>query len=763
MSDQEIRTIRGTVVRLHYQSPKFCAGKLAPVREDVTRPGEISFAGNVFVRPGEPVVLAGHWEDHKTYGRQFKATARVFQDRLDVAGLAAWLAHHGSAIGIGKAKAEQIASEFGENFAGVLCDNPEQIAILCRVPLDNVRALAESWSEHEEENNVGTRLAAYQLTSAQIHTLYDKFKGSIVPLLEADPYLLMGEIPGFGFDTVDKIAKKLGIPATHPGRLRAGILYALQSKRNDGSTCMDRLDLIEQTLNSLGLDVPNAENLIGSKVDETVRAGQELFAVRQGDREWVALASCWHNEQTIAAFLRTASNPNLGWSDQEVNLAGASLNGIVLDESQQRAIAMACKYRACLITGGAGSGKSTLIASYANLCRDAGLHVVLVAPTGKAARRLEEVTKGEFVASTIHRLLEYRVAGTLREKEDGDGHDGKNYETIKYTGFQRNAKNPISADVLVVDESSMLDSSLAAALIDAIPPKTSVVFVGDHHQLPPVGAGALLRDAITRELMPVTLLGQCHRQAGPLKQNAAAVLLGVVNPTVSLESQSPWIVSSKLHTAADVVRNVEKLFTEILSGSHGYDVIRDVQFLTPKHDLDIGTRALNSLLQRLHQESLGVTVEPTPRDAYRKLYVGDKVIQNKNDYALGIMNGHQGVVVQTNPLVVQFEDREIEIPSSCSGNIGLAYALSVHKTQGSEFPCVVVICHSSHGKFCNRNLLYTAVTRAKTTCIILGDSYGISQAAKNVTANLRCTLLPVLLDTTSVVVSSLSSDAITGD
>lgn len=399
-----------------------------------------------------------------------------------------------------------------------------------------------------------------------------------------------------------------------------------------------------------------------------------------------------------------------------------------LDESQRRAVVMALSRRACICAGGAGVGKTTIIRAIYSLYKRVGLRCSLCAPTGKAARRMEQLVPGAR-ASTIHRLLEY---------QGGRGSIG---------GFQRNEANPLSDHAVIVDESSMCDSALVAALLAAVPSSCSITFVGDHHQLPPVGAGAFLRDCIARELLPMTILNQCHRQAGPLKTNAAAILQGVVAPTVKLDGKDagPWYVHDRLADTRDVLATVERLWREVLPRWE-YDVIKDVQFLTPQHSGPIGTRAINALLQRLHQKSLGVEVEVIDPEKRPKLYRGDKVICTRNNYELDVMNGAMGTVLDAKHLTVDFEGRPVYFPAEFRGDVELGYALTPHKFQGSEIPCAITLVHKSNSYMLHRNWLYTAATRASKTNIIMGDAVGIRRAAERIVTNQRRTLLPTLVD-----------------
>lgn len=725
MAEEQERTIRGTVTGLFCQHPGFCAGRLRPARSDVARDGEIRFAGKVYVREGEAVALRGRWVDHEKFGRQFEASERLVEESCTPDALAAWLRVHGDADGIGPSRAAKIAREFGDNFAGWLRDDPEQVAITAGVPLDTVRRLAESWGRQEQMNRVGLGLAKYELTANQIHALYEKFKGSVVAILEENPYLLVGEVPGLGFRRVDEIARKVGVPPGHPGRLDAALAFCLsEAAEGEGSTCLEAGELAGRAADCLGEELDAAFAEAAASRAAGLAAAGKLSAADGGGARFYALPRHHRHERAVASFLASA-NAGGPRGDGGASRALASPCCGGLDESQARAVATALRNRASLVSGGAGSGKTFVVRAVANALREQGRTVALCAPTGKAARRLEEVVSG-FEASTIHRLLEYRRS---------------------LGGFQRNPDNPLDADAVIVDEFSMVDAELAFHLLQAVGPGAKVVLVGDHHQLPPVGPGALLRDCIRHELLPLALLNQCHRQAGALKRNCQAVLRGEVPDTEPAPpgEPGPWYVHRGLHTQADVASYAERLFAETLPGRLGYCVARDVQFLTAQHKGPLGTRALNALFQRLHQRSLGVEV---PRrddpEARPPLLAGDKVIQTRNNYDLDVMNGHQGVVLTASPLAVRFGDRDVEVPKDCVGDVELAYCLTPHKCQGSEFPCVVVVAHKANAFMMHRNWLYTAVTRARRTCVVLGDPDGVARAARRVVNNQRRTLLPLL-------------------
>lgn len=725
MANEKI--IRGTITRLFFASPKFSAAKLLPEREDVTRGGEISIAGAFFAEKYEYVIVEGEWTTHERFGRQFKVSRQIHEiGAISVGGLAGWLAAHLEAKGIGPVKAEAIAREYKSDFTQILRDDPEQIAIFAKLDIEDVRKLSESWFAHEERNVIGTQLAEFELTPHQIHAIYDRFKGAAVKLLKENPYLLVGEVDGLGFKRVDGIAQKVGISETHPGRFAASLRHCLIEVQDAGSTCMGRENLAGTALELLSYHGSDAQQRLAEAIAAAVE-DKKIVPFEAPDGMYYALPWNWTYERTIADFLATANRANPHFEHVEDIGAMVARNSSLeiegvhgsLDESQQRAVCMALSNRACLISGGAGAGKTTIISSIVRHYLARGLEVRLCAPTGKASRRIEEIVGHE--AETIHRMLKYNPRLGWPEIE-------------------------LDADVVICDESSMIPAELAYRLFRAIGRQTALVLVGDHHQLPPVGAGALLRDCIQHQLLPMAVLNQCHRQAGPLKRNCSAVLAGLVKPTEKgPEGALPWVVMGKFGQHQQILEYVESLFTRGLAEKLSVDPLRDVQFLSPMKKGPIGTRNLNLLLQRLHQKRLEVEIEDEGEDAVPKLYVGDKVIQTRNNYKLEIMNGHQGYVVETDPLVVEFAaGRRVAIPKDAKDEIELAYALTIHKVQGSQYPVVVVVCHRSHYVMLHRNLLYTGCTRAMETCVIVGDEPGINRAVRTVQANERKTLLPVL-------------------
>src|SRR5579885_3361949 len=719
MRDQR-ECIRGIVDAVFYSGPTFSAGRL------VTPDGkEVKFAGKVFVREHDAVRLEGRWVTHPKYGRQFEAEFLGHDLELDPEGLARFLANHPDIKGIGPAKAKVIADRFGRGFDAAIRNEPESVAAVAKAPIETIGELRRIWIANRDFNHAMAHLAAYGLTHHQVTTLVEKFGSQVVAILERDPYVLMREVPGFGFKRVDKIARKMGTPKDLPSRIRAGIQYCVLAALDDGDCWVEYEDLLDRANTLLVMDTLDSREVIEGHLETLIAEG--VLVSQPFERLVVADPEIHRMERELADVLATA---HMRSPHAVTDLEGLlDAEGALLNREQREAVKNALTYSISLMTGGAGSGKTFAVSTITTIADRLEKTVVLAAPTGKAAKRLEQVVGHE--ASTIHRLL---------------GFNGRTYS--------RDALNPIEADILVVDEVSMVDVPLAWRFVQAIDrTKTAVVLVGDHNQLPPVGPGNLLRDLVKSRAIPTTVLTQIIRQAGVLKENSTAILFGEVRPTADVEigARRPWYVIDKFTDTGDVQRMLLLLFAEVLQERLGYDLVRDVQVLTPTHRGPLGTVELNAELQRLLQKKLFDFEVPDVEHGHRpRLYPGDKVIQMKNDYELGVMNGAMGIVTGVDAkggLTIDFDGRSVEIEAGpdAAGNVQLAYATSIHKVQGSEFPCSVVVAHKSHSFMHHRNLLYTAVTRAKESVILLGDRWGMENCASKRQVDRRNTFLSFLL------------------
>jgi exodeoxyribonuclease V alpha subunit len=716
----ERASIRGIVETVFYSGPTFSAGALRTPSGAL-----VKFAGSVYIRENDPVRMEGQWANHPKYGRQFEAEFMGHDLEMDADGLANFLANHPDVKGIGPVKARLIADEFGADFNDAIRTGPERVAALAKVPIETALELQRIWIANTQFNTAMAYLASYGLTHHQVTTLVGKFGSRVVPILESDPYVLMREIPGFGFKRVDKIARKMGTPKDLPPRIRAGLHYCVLAALDDGDCWVEYEDLLDRANTLLVMDTLDSREVIEGHLEALIADG--TLVSQPFERLVVASPEIHRMETELAGVFKTARRRNphaISKLDTLILAEGGNLT-----PEQRQAVRNAFTYSISLMTGGAGSGKTYSVSTIATIADRLELKIVLAAPTGKAAKRLEEVVCRE--ASTIHRLLGF------------NGHT-----------YSRDALNPIEADILVVDEVSMVDVSLAWRLFDAVDlTRTAVILVGDHNQLPPVGPGNLLRDLVRAQAIPTTVLTAILRQAGVLKENSTSILTGEVRPTAEEQSggRRPWYVIDKFTDREDVRRMLLLLFDEVLRERLGYDLLRDVHVLTPTHKGALGTVELNIELQRLLQRKLFQFETPAVEAGHRpRIHRGDKVIQTKNDYDLGVMNGAMGFVIEASPdgsLTIDFDGCPVQIvgDSDALGNIQLAYATSIHKVQGSEFPCAVVILHKSHSFMHHRNLLYTAVTRAKESVIILGDRWGIDNCAAKRQVDRRNTFLSFLL------------------
>ena len=652
----------------------------------------------------------------------------AFDQRLDANGLANYLANNPDIKGIGPAKARMIADRFGDNFERVLIDTPEQIAEVAHVPLSVIHDLRDLWFETSQTNAALTALSAYGLTHHQVTTLVKKLGNNAVGIIERDPYVIVREIEGFGFKKVDKIARQVGIAKEDPNRIRAGLLYCIDSALDQGDCWVEYEELLDRANTLLVMDCLDSRARIESQLDDLIDNGMLTYYAADC-RFLVAKPVIRQMEEELAEILAEGANPNMCLGSEIIVQEEIKLLEPCLNPKQLDAAVNVPMYTISLISGGAGSGKTFTVSAIAKYCDKHDQRVVLCAPTGKAAKRMEETTGRS--AQTIHRLL---------------GFNGKTYS--------RNADNPIQADVLIVDEISMLDVPLAWRLFQAIDLEyTGIVLVGDHNQLPPVGPGNILRDLIDSRLLPTTILDDVVRQAGILKENSIAILRGEVPKTPQKDhaDHGAWYVVDQHSKSEDVQQFILDLFEHTLPEKLGFDILRDVQVLTPTHKGPLGTMELNVKLQELIQWKLwGNAVSPTPPNRRPKLYVNDKVIQTRNNYELGVMNGAMGIVraiTVDGSVSIEFDDRmvDIEAGSPHRNDIQLAYALTIHKCQGSEFPCSIVVAHKSHSFMHHRNLLYTGVTRASKTAIIVGDRWGIANCANRMQVDARKTFLSLLL------------------
>jgi exodeoxyribonuclease V alpha subunit len=713
--------IRGQIEKVFFSSPAFSAGILQ------TEDGKvIHFNGNIFAEQSQPVILTGSWTTHPKYGRQFKVDYCEHDLSMNHEGLARYLANHPELKGIGTAKAFRIVEELGETFEDTLLNNPERIADIARVPLQTIKTLQQEWLRKRHVNSVLAYLSAYGLTFHQTSTLVEKYGSNCIPLLKKDPYILIRDIRGFGFKKVDTIARQLGTAKEHPGRIQAALHFCLEDALNQGHCWMSRSDLVDAADQILFLDSLASKEMIDDELS-TLIDSEDICTNTYRETTTIALPHIYTMERFVAEVFAqsNADNPYRKTISSIDNFIASEQ--FALNEGQYEAVAMALSKRLCLISGMAGTGKSRCMSVITGISKKRGLKVALAAPTGKAAKRMEELANHE--AMTIHRLLEYG-----RE------------------GFARNENFPIDANVLLIDEVGMIDTPLAYNLFKAIDfNKTSVALFGDPNQLPPVGPGNMLRDLVRIKPIPTVILNTIMRQAGVLKNNCTAILKGDVASTAAQNDNGvhPWFLIDKCGSSESTQKFILDIFASNQLERLGFDAICDVQLLTPTHKGPLGTQELNIKLQRILQKKFYDNDILFAIGEKTRLYPFDKVIQNRNNYDLGVMNGSIGQVSEIRPngtVVVMFDNNryvELKKGSDDLRDISLAYCLTCHRVQGSEFPCAMMIVHSAHSFMLNRGLFYTGVTRARKTAVIIGDRKGISYAAGHCQVNHRRTFLPL--------------------
>jgi len=696
------RKLTGTVDRVYFTSPKFTAGVLKTDQDAIVR-----FRGPFCASEGDCITLVGKWQKDPKYGPQFAAESLSYELPDTPEGLVQYLAKHPAFVGIGEATARKIVqyATSAANLDRLIRQDLNQLRQQLRIPKSTLVSLQEAWIANSKDNEIRSYLASFGLTNHQMDTLLDTLGNSVVGVLRADPYQLIRYVKGYGFKKVDKIARAMGTPKDHPGRIAAGLLFIVSDELTSGHTWISRAKLIEKANDLLLLDAMDSLDVIGAALHELLADNQFV-----SDGNAVALPRCVEAEEYIQSIFDT-----YGWTERPTWRVQHDYFG--LKARQADAFEMAMEYPIVVISGGAGTGKTYVVARLADAYQEAKVRVALCSPTGKAAKRIEESLRAQGInleAKTLHRLL---------------GYDGQKFNRVSLSDPTLTEDGDIDEDsdppydVVIVDEVSMVDAPLMAELLRRIDfTKTRLFLVGDHNQLPPVGPGNVLRDIIDHDLVPTVILDEVVRQAGILKTNSTAVLSERIAPTAT--GDPAWTVVDALKDPQQIQVYLRELVLEKIPSRLGLDPIDDVQIITPTHLGALGTKAINQMMQRL----LHGKVE-------RKFAEGDKVIQTANDYGMGVMNGTIGRVIGIESGTgggywIDFDGcGERLIQNEQLFNVQLAYALTAHKAQGSEFPCAVVLCHKSHF-FADCNWLYTAVTRASVYCILMGDRWGLRNAVK---------------------------------
>lgn len=673
---------------------------------------------------GRTYTLIGDWKNHPKYGDQFAFTSYEEKEPDTEIGIVSFLSS-GVLKGVGPSTARAIVKKFGEDTMDILKENPQRLKEVPGIGKIKAKTISESYQEHREFANVVLALQGYSITANTAMKLYRVYGAEAVDKVKENPYQLVEDVFGIGFQTADKIAMHMGMKLEDPHRIRSGILYSLNLCTNAGHTYEYRKDFCEKTASLLDVMIQEVADVLFTCILEG-----DIFAENIDGADVLFLYRYYRAEQRVAGKLfqlGQAELTHLSGNAQMLIRKTEEESGIALSEQQKQAVISSLQNGISVITGGPGTGKTTIINTIVDILASNEVKTALAAPTGRAAKRMSETTG--YGASTIHRLLEYFYS-----------------ESDDHMNFGRTEENPLDFDCIIIDEMSMVDILLMEGLVNAIKPGTRLILVGDADQLPPVGAGNVLRDILSSETLHSVRLTDIFRQAAEslIVVNAHLINRGEY-PSYNEKDKDFFFVDR--NRDVEILETIKDLCTRRLPNFYeGCDAFSDIQVLTPTRKGIVGSVNLNKELQ-------AILNPPSPEKGEKTLYErifrqGDKVMQNKNDYQLswrnikdfsegeGVFNGDIGIVQtvdnDSGHLHVLFDaERLVAYDFSNLDALESAFAMTVHKSQGSEFPIVILPMTRFPPMLATRNLLYTAVTRAKKSAILVGIPAACSAMVDN--------------------------------
>ncbi|HEY9852052.1 MAG TPA: ATP-dependent RecD-like DNA helicase [Leptolyngbyaceae cyanobacterium] len=731
LSDNSISTsthnefLTGVVERLTFHSEEsgYTVARLkAPIARDL-----ITIVGNFAnIQPGQTLRLSGFWKEHPNYGSQFQVTSYQETKPATLTGLEKYLGS-GLIKGVGPVTAKRIVAHFGLETLDIIENQIQRLAEVSGIAKKRIAMIQTAWQTQKAIKEVMVFLQSHGVSTTYAVKIFKQYGEASIGTVTTNPYQLATDIYGIGFITADKIARQLGMPVDSPERYRAGMIHILGEAAEDGHCFLPLPQLIDTTIKQLTIDnhqpsEGNLHEIIKEMINE-----KELLVEESTENQHSPLCykpAFFQSEQHIAQMVKERlTNPITVDLDRVKNWIErfTQVKQIELSQQQYDAVVMSSYSRVTILTGGPGCGKTFCTHTIVALWKAMGKKIALAAPTGRAAQRLSEMTGIE--AKTIHRLLEF----------DPRTHN-----------FKRNLDNLLEADALVIDEASMLDLFLAHSLLKAIPTNAQLLLVGDVDQLPSVGPGQVLRDLIDSHQVPVVRLTQVFRQAAQSGIIKAAHSINKGNypvlESVSLTPQSDclWIGAPEAEYG---VQAICELIKDVIP-QLGYNPATDVQVLSPMTKGVVGTRNLNKVLQELINPPSLDKAEVTRGGTLR---VGDRVIQQVNDYDREVFNGDLGTIVgidnEEMEVTVQFNGRNVVYDLADLNEIALAWATTIHKSQGSEYPVVLMPLYTQHYLMLTRNLVYTGLTRAKKLAVLVGPKKAIALAVRQVQDTQRYTRL----------------------
>jgi exodeoxyribonuclease V alpha subunit len=714
-------TISGQIERITYANPEngytVARMKVHGGRQLVTVVGNL-----VEPVPGEVLELSGCWKVHPRFGEQFEVRTYRTKVPSTVAGIRKYLGS-GLVKGIGPVMAQRIVSRFGKETLAVIENHPDRLSEIPGIGKKRVAGIREAWAEQKEIRSVMLFLQSHNVSSGYAAKIYKQYGSRAIEVVTSNPYQMAADIFGIGFLTADRIAREIGFEKNSELRIRAGILYVLHQMADDGHVYYPYSRLLEKASEILEVEpyqVADAAGhiaLSGKVVIESVPTEDPdpgVYLSRYYTCETGIAAMLKRLQHSPRAFRAIHTDRALAWVQDQLSFA--------LAEKQAEAIADAARSKVMVITGGPGTGKTTIIRAILKIFGKLPVTISLAAPTGRAAKQMGETTGQP--ASTIHRMLSF---------------------SAKSGGFQKNEKSPLACDILIVDEASMIDTVLMYHLLKAVPREATLILVGDVNQLPSVGAGSVLDDIISSGIVPVVRLNEIFRQArqSRIVVNAHRINRGYMPKLDASEADSDFFFIEK-EAPEEVLSLILSLAESRIPASFGFDPIDEIQVLSPMHKGTVGAANLNRELQeRLNPGKEGIAAGSA------RFCEGDKVMQVRNNYDKGVFNGDIGRIARLDQedreAVIDFDGRRVAYDFTDLDELVLAYAVSVHKSQGSEYPAVIVPIVTQHYVLLQRNLIYTAVTRGRKLVVLVGTRKALAIGIKNDRTQHRCTRLDLRL------------------